>query len=85
MQTKRAKDYAPPKKKKGVAQMRENDETEVQLSQASSNMLEDEHPTDLVQSQDANLHVILRELREFRKDNKQKLGDIREDIGKIYK
>ncbi len=48
-------------------------------------MLEDVHPTDLDQSQDASLHVILRELREFRKDNNQKLGDIREDIGKIYK
>ena len=32
----------------------------------------------------ANLDVILKELREFRKDSGQQLNGIREDIGKIY-
>ncbi len=75
----------PRKVKKSVAQRKEHDDIEEdQLSQASSNMLEDMQPTDLEQSQDVNLHIILRELREFRKDSSQKLNDIREDIG-IYK
>lgn len=58
---------------------------EDRLSQASDNMLADTLQTDLEQSQDANLAIILKEPREFRKDSGQKLTDIHEDINKIYK
>ncbi|CAK6970619.1 hypothetical protein KUCAC02_026983 [Scomber scombrus] len=57
---------------------------EDQLSQASDNMLADMQPTDLEHSHDANLEIILKQLREFRKDSSQKLNDIRDDINKIY-
>ena len=75
----------PRKVMKSVAQRKEQDDREeVQLSQASSNMLEDMQLTDLEQSHDANLHIILKEPREFRKDSSQKVNDIREDINKVY-
>lgn len=60
----------PRKVKKSVTQRKENDDVEEdRLSQASNNMLTDTQPTDPEQSHDANLRIILKELREFRKDS----------------
>lgn len=84
MQMKQAEDYA----QESVTQrMRENDDMEEdQLSQASDTMLADTRQTDPEESQDANLGIILKELREFRKDSSHRcLTDICEDINKIYK
>ena len=76
----------PRKTKKSVAQRKENDDMEEdRLSQASDDMLADTEPTDPEHSHDAKLGIILKELREFRKDSSQKLTDISEDINKIYK
>ena len=80
----------PKKREKSVARKPEHDDLEEdEPPQASnvSNMLEDEDmaPTQPELGRDASLYTILKELREFRKDSNQKLSDIREDIGKIYK
>ncbi|CAJ1064770.1 hypothetical protein KUCAC02_013519 [Xyrichtys novacula] len=74
------------KGKKSAAQKKENYDMEEDCeSQASDVMLADMLPNDTEQSQDANLGIILRELREFRKNSSQKLTDISDDINKIYK
>lgn len=63
------------------------EENDGHLSQASSNMEDDPEQliNDTEQDCDDNLSLILKELREFRKDSSQQLKGIREDINKIYK
>ncbi len=54
-----------------------------QTSPASSAMEDNDMPTDVgEQASKASLDLILKELREFRKDNSAQLKEIREEINK---
>lgn len=76
----------PKNVKKSLIQCKEHYEEEGQLSQASNSMEDDmQVDTDMESNRDANLGLILKELREFRKVSWQQLNGIREDINKIYK
>ncbi|KAF0032216.1 hypothetical protein F2P81_014506 [Scophthalmus maximus] len=59
-------------------------EEDDQLSLGSSNMEDDMMQDELAPSGDANLDLILKELRDFRKDSNQQLIGIKEDINKIH-
>lgn len=74
------------KGKKSAAQSEENyDMEEDRESLASDDMLANTPINDPERSQKTSIEIILKELREFRKDSCQKLTDIREDMNKMYK
>ncbi|KAI4796481.1 hypothetical protein KUCAC02_026983 [Chaenocephalus aceratus] len=74
------------KGKKIDTQSKKHDEEEIdQLSQASNSMDDDKQPDDADHSGEANMSLILKELRDFRKDSCQQLNGIKEDINKINK
>ncbi|KAI4827711.1 hypothetical protein KUCAC02_031084 [Chaenocephalus aceratus] len=74
------------KGKKINTQSKKHDEEEIdQLSQASNSMDDDKQPDDADHSGEANMSLILKELRDFRKDSCQQLNGIKEDINKINK
>lgn len=76
----------PKKDKKHAKSNNLDEEEDGKLSQASSNMEEDEHvDTDSELSHDVYLGVILKELREFRRDSTQQLNSSKEDIDKMNK
>lgn len=77
----------PRKDRKKLAQNKDVDEEDDgQLSQASGNMEADANmDTDSELNHDVHLGIILKELREFRRDSNQQLNGIKEDINKMNK
>ncbi|KAK1887422.1 Coiled-coil domain containing protein 54 [Dissostichus eleginoides] len=78
----------PRRGKKSIAPTKENEENEEgQLSRASSisNMDDTQPDSDSERNGESNLALILKELRELRKDFGQQLSGIKEDISKIGK
>ncbi|KAK1904469.1 LINE-1 type transposase domain containing protein 1 [Dissostichus eleginoides] len=74
------------KGKKGNTQSKNHNEEEIdQLSQVSNSMDDDTQPDDADPSGEAHITLILKELRDFRKDSSQQLNGIKEDINKINK
>ncbi|KAI4796750.1 hypothetical protein KUCAC02_026777 [Chaenocephalus aceratus] len=78
----------PKRGKKSIAPTKEKDENEEgQLSRASSisNMDDTQPDSESEPNGESNLALILKELRELRKDFGQQLSGIKEDISKIGK
>lgn len=76
----------PKSKNKRLTRNAQNDGDEDDEVSLASNNMEDDMLTDKrEQIADASLDLILRELREFRKDNGVQLRGIREDINKTNK
>ena len=74
----------PRKEKKSHKSSSKMDEEDDQLLLDSRNMEHDMMQEELAQSGDATLGLILKELRDFRKDSNQQLIGIKEDINRIH-
>ncbi|KAK1906025.1 Zinc finger protein 609 [Dissostichus eleginoides] len=75
----------PRRGKKSIAPTKENEECQLSRASSISNMDNTQPDSDSEPNGESNLALILKELRELRKDFGQQLSGIKEDISKIGK